>query len=80
MSPTDSLDDDAALLHRAEVHQATGMITEQAGVSAAEALARLRAAAFAAERPIEDLALDVLARRYRFEPDPRRDDGRGRPE
>lgn len=57
------------VLYRAEVHQATGMITEQAGIDAAAALARLRAAAFASGRPIEDLALDVLARRVRFEPD-----------
>jgi hypothetical protein len=56
-------------LQRAEVHQATGMITAQLGVGAAEAFARLRAAAFAAGRPIEELAADVLARRFRFAPD-----------
>lgn len=62
-------DFDATSLHHREVHQAVGMITVQAGVNAADALARLSAAAFAAERPIEELALDVLARRYRFGPD-----------
>jgi GAF domain-containing protein len=67
---------DYSVLLRSEVHQATGMITEQAGVDVAQALARLRAAAFATGRPIEDLALDVLARRYRFEPD-QHGNGRG---
>lgn len=55
--------------YRAEVHQATGMITEQAGIDAASALARLRAAAFAAGRSIDELAQDVVTRRVRFEPD-----------
>ncbi len=62
-------DFDATSLHHSEVHQAVGMITEQAGVNPADALARLRAAAFAAEQPIEQLALDVLGRRFRFDPD-----------
>ena len=53
-------------LHRAEVHQATGMILAQAGVSAEEALAMLRAYAFANERPIDEVACDVVARRIRF--------------
>jgi hypothetical protein len=55
--------------YHAEVHQATGMITAQAGIDAAAALARLRAASFAGNTSIEELALDVLARRVRFEPD-----------
>jgi hypothetical protein len=37
---------------RAEVRQATGMVAVQAGVTLAQALALLRARAFAAERPI----------------------------
>ena len=45
---------------RAEVHQATGMISVQAGVGMAEALVRLRARAFASERPILEVARDVL--------------------
>lgn len=53
-------------LHRAEVHQATGMILAQVGVSAEEALAMLRAYAFANERPIDEVACDVVARRIRF--------------
>ena len=46
---------------RAEVHQATGMITVRAGVGMAEALLRLRARAYASERPIVDVARDVLS-------------------
>ena len=46
---------------RAEVHQATGVVSVQAGVGLAEALLLLRARAFADQRPIGDLARDVLA-------------------
>lgn len=45
---------------RAEVHQATGMISIQAGVLMSVALARLRARAYATDRPILELARDVL--------------------
>lgn len=54
---------------RAEVHQATGMVSVQAGVPVAEALVRLRARAFASERPILDLSRDVLAQRVTFTSD-----------
>jgi hypothetical protein len=52
-----------------EVHQATGMITVQLGVTAAVALIRLRAYAYAHERRLRDVAADVVARRIRFEVD-----------
>jgi hypothetical protein len=52
---------------RAVVHQATGMITVQLGVSLAEALLRLRAHAYAAGRPVADVATDVVGRRLRFD-------------
>jgi hypothetical protein len=52
-----------------EVHQATGMITVQLGVSVAVALVRLRAYAYAHDRRLRDVARDVVARRLRFEPD-----------
>jgi hypothetical protein len=55
--------------HHPEVHQATGMITVQLGVSAAVALVRLRAYAFAHDRGMRDVAADVVARRLRFVPD-----------
>lgn len=52
---------------RAEVHQATGMITIQLGVSLAEALLRLRAHAYATERTVSAVATDVVMRRIRFD-------------
>jgi ANTAR domain/GAF domain len=49
-----------ALDDRAEVHQATGVVSVRAGVSLAQALALLRARAYAEGRPLGDLARDVL--------------------
>ena len=54
---------------RAEVHQATGMISVQAGVPLGQALALLQARAFAAGRPISALAKDVLMGVARFSND-----------
>ncbi len=51
---------------RAEVHQATGMIAEQSGVSLASALMMLRARAYASDLPILSLAKNVLAGEVRF--------------
>jgi hypothetical protein len=59
----------AGLAHP-EVHQATGMITVQLGVSAAVALVRLRAYAYTHDRRLREVAGDVVARRLRFHPDP----------
>ncbi len=56
-------------LRRAVVHQATGMISVQLGVSLEEALLRLRAHAYASERPLGEIAADVVARRLRLEDD-----------
>lgn len=55
-------------LGRIEVHQATGMVMVQARVSLADAMLLLRARAFADDRPIKDLARDVLIRTVRFSP------------
>nr|WP_303711853.1 GAF and ANTAR domain-containing protein [Kutzneria buriramensis]WKX10889.1 GAF and ANTAR domain-containing protein [Kutzneria buriramensis] len=52
-----------------EVYQAVGMIMAQLGVGAEEALARLRAHAFARNRMAVDVAHDVVAHRTRFERD-----------
>jgi len=57
-------------LHRAEVDQATGMLTVQLGVTIAEAYARLRAYAYAQDRRLADVAGDIVARRLRLDPDP----------
>jgi hypothetical protein len=53
--------------YRAEVHQATGMISAQLEVSQAEALIRLRGRAFSQQRAVADVAADVVARRMRFD-------------
>jgi hypothetical protein len=55
---------------RAEVHQATGMISVQLGVSLEEAFARLRAHAFAGSSALADVARAVVDRQLRFDPDP----------
>ncbi len=52
---------------RAEVHQATGMITIQLGVGLAEALLRLRAHAYATGRTVSAIAADVVGRRMFFD-------------
>lgn len=65
-------------LHHPEVHQATGMIIVQLGVTAEVALIRLRAHAYAHDRRLRDVAGDVVARRLRFDPDPVADEGGGR--
>jgi len=57
--------------YRAQVHQATGMISAQLGVSVAEALVRLRAHAYADGRLIAQVAADVVARRLRLDQDDR---------
>lgn len=54
-------------LRRAVVHQATGMISVQLGVALEEALLRLRAHAYGSERPLGEVAADVVARRLRFD-------------
>jgi GAF domain-containing protein len=46
---------------RAEVHQATGVVSVQAGVGLTDALVLLRARAFTEGRSLADLARDVLA-------------------
>jgi hypothetical protein len=62
-------------LHRAEIDQATGMLTEQLGVPAAEAFVRLRAYAYAQDRRLADVAGDIVARRLRLDRDPGQDGG-----
>ncbi len=76
-------DDGAALngqapdlaLHRAEIDQATGMLTVQLDVPAAAAFARLRAYAYSQDRRLADVAGDIVARRLRLDRDPGQDDG-----
>lgn len=60
------------LLDRPEIHQATGMVSVQAGIGLAESLLLLRAHAYSTTRPLLDTARDVLGRTLNFHPD--RDD------
>lgn len=48
------------------VHQATGMVLVQLGITAEDALLWLRAHAFTTGRPLADVAADVVARRLSF--------------
>ena len=57
-------------LGHAEIDQATGMLTEQLGVSITNAYLRLRAYAFVNDLRLTDVARDIVARRLRLRPDP----------
>jgi hypothetical protein len=56
--------------HRDEIYQAQGMVMVALGVSLREALARMRAHAFASNQELATVAADILAGRTRLEPDP----------
>lgn len=60
-----SLDGEFVVL-RTAVHQATGMVAVQLGISLDEALVRLRGHAFGSNRPIGEVAADVVAQRLDF--------------
>lgn len=59
-------DRDSRASYQLQVHQATGMVMAQAGVTIDQAFLMLRARAFADGRPLAELATDVVARRVRF--------------
>jgi hypothetical protein len=54
---------------RAEVFQAQGMVMVQLGIPLADALARIRAHAYAENRSLREVAADIVARRLSFEPE-----------
>lgn len=56
--------------YRAEIDQATGMLTEQLGIGIADAFIRLRAYAYARDLRLTDVAHDIVARRLRLSSDP----------
>ena len=60
----------ADLPFRAQVHQATGMISAQLEVNMAEALVRLRGYAYTEDRPVDEVAGRVVARILRFDDQP----------
>jgi hypothetical protein len=63
-----ALSSDLAALERsnATLHQASGMVSVQLGVSVGEALARIRAHAFANDTRLGEVAAEVVARRLVF--------------
>ena len=63
----DELTDDSS--HRAQVHQATGIVAVQLGIDVSEALVRMRGHAFATDRRISDSADDIVAHRLRLTDD-----------
>jgi len=58
---------DTAGTDRIVIHQATGMIAAQLDDTVVNALARLRATAFASGRSMYDISQDVVERRVRFD-------------
>ena len=58
------------VVHRAEIDQATGMLTEQLGIDIADAFVRLRAYAYAHDLRLIDVARDIVAHRLRLGPGP----------
>jgi GAF domain-containing protein len=59
-------DHESRASYQLQVHQATGMVTAQAGATIDQAFLLLRARAFAESRPLAELAADVVAGRVRF--------------
>jgi hypothetical protein len=51
---------------RAEIHQASGMLSEQIGCTVADALVQLRGRAYALGTPVAELANDVIHHRARI--------------
>jgi hypothetical protein len=49
------------------IHQASGMVSVQLGITVGQALAVMRAHAYADGRPLRDVATDVVERRLRFD-------------
>jgi hypothetical protein len=68
-TPPGSLSPDLETLadYGAEVHQASGLVSVQLGVSVGEALVRLRAYAYVIERRLAEVSSDVVGRRLRLD-------------
>lgn len=69
LAPGDGTDtQDGAPLSRREIHQATGMVLAQAGISARDALLLMRAHAFTQGCTVRDVAREVVSRSLVFTP------------
>jgi hypothetical protein len=62
--------DNSDAFSRRVIHQATGMVLAQLGVAASDAYLIIQARAFAENRPMREVATDVVARRLRFTEEP----------
>lgn len=60
---------ESAAVYRAQIHQASGMVSIQLQIPVAEALLRIRAHAFASGRSVGVVAADLVARRLRLADD-----------
>ncbi|HWM19070.1 MAG TPA: ANTAR domain-containing protein [Ilumatobacteraceae bacterium] len=60
---------DDVVAYRAEIHQASGMVSVQLQLPVAEALLRIRAYAFADGRPLGVVAREIVTRRLRLADD-----------
>lgn len=58
---------EAVASYHAEVHQAAGILAARLGIGVGEALVRLRAHAYSTERPLADVARDVVTGALRLE-------------
>jgi hypothetical protein len=58
---------EAVASYHAEVHQAAGILAARLGIKVSEALVRLRAHAYAVERPLADVARSVVTGELRLE-------------
>jgi transcriptional regulator with GAF, ATPase, and Fis domain len=57
--------------HRSVVHQASGMVSAQLDIPVADALARVRAHAYAEGRPVNDVARDIVRRQLHLDIGPK---------
>jgi hypothetical protein len=60
---------DGGVAYRAEIYQASGMVSVQLGIPVADAMLRIRAHAFAFELSVATVAAQVVARRLRLDDD-----------
>lgn len=58
---------DEAVAYRAQIHQASGMVSVQLGVSTHDALSVIRAYAFSHNMPIDQVAVAIVERRLRLD-------------
>jgi hypothetical protein len=66
LAADESPDGDPPIESRREIHQATGMVLTQLGISATDALSRIRAYAFSSGHTVQEIAHDVVHRRLNF--------------